>query len=436
MVNLKNFSINDFSTDSEMLNAAVIASKDAGILTIPPINPRNGKNVYIIDEAILLPSDFTLVLDNCHLKLAPNAMCNILRNKNLYRDGYKTLDCEQRNIRIIGKGHAVLDGEGHNDVFEWSARKDGRPSVYVNNLILLHNVDGFEISGLTLREQRWWALNLIFCSNGTVSDITFRTDSRFSNQDGINLRVGCHHITLERLFGNSGDDFIALSAIGDPVDYLVEGKCTDIAFVNIRDVIASSMHEAIVSLRANDSHNVHHINIENIMESNYGNENVLPYTTILLNQGAFYAKHPGLHGSMHHINIKNVYTKSGGTAITLGNTLVDSTIENIYASGSVNVLSTFSYDHYGPTRLVKRGDADDPNFPEDGVTLERVLFKNIVADKTVSGAIVDFSFMRETDFINETVIEGLHYCADWQKPIFAEGKEIAVINEAVKDTTK
>ena len=436
MVNLKNFSINDFSTDSEMLNAAVIASKDAGILTIPPINPRNGKNVYIIDEAILLPSDFTLVLDNCHLKLAPNAMCNIIRNENLYRDGYNTLEGEQKNIRIIGKGNALLDGEGHNDVFEWSSKKDGRPSVYVNNLILLHNVDGFEISGLTLREQRWWALNLIFCSNGTVSDITFRTDSRFSNQDGINLRVGCHHITFERLFGNSGDDFIALSAIGNPVDYLVDGKSTDIAFVDIKDVIASSMHEAIISLRANDTHNVHHVNIENVMESNYGNENVLPYTTILLNQGAFYANHPGLHGSMHHINIKNVYTKSGGTAITLGNTLVDSTIENIYASGSVNVLSTFSYDHYGPTRLVKRGDADDPNFPEDGVTLERVLFKNIVADKTVSGAIVDFSFMRETDFINETVLEGLHYCADWQKPIFAEGKEIAIINEAVKDTTK
>ena len=436
MLNLNLFDFNQFSTDSQMINAAVRCSKERTTLTIPPINPRNGANVYIIDEPILLPSDFTLVLDNCHLKLSTDAMCNIIINENLYQDGYKTLAGEQKNIRIIGKGNAVLDGEGHNDVFEWSAKKDGRPSVYVNNLILLHNVDGFEIKGLKIKDQRWWAINLLFCSNGTVSDVTFRTDSRFSNQDGINLRVGCHHVTLERLFGTSGDDFIALSAIGNPTDYLVDGKSTDIAYANIRDVIASSMHEAIISLRANDSHNVHHINIENVMESNYGNENVLPYTTILLNQGAFYAKHPGLHGSIHHINIKNVYTKSGGTAITLGNTLVDSTIENIYASGSVNVLSTFSYDHYGPTRLVKRGDADDPNFPEDGVTLERVLFKNIVADKTVSGAIVDFSFMRETDFINETVIEGLHYCADWQKPIFAEGKEIAIINEAVKDSTK
>ena len=434
MLNLKSFDYDQFSTDSEMLNAAVRASAERNMVTVPPINPRNGSQAYIIDESILLPSNFTLVLDNCHLKLSPNAMCNIIRNENLYRDGYNTLEGEQKNIRIIGKGNAVLDGEGHNDLFEWSSKKDGRPSVYVNNLILLHNVDGFEISGLTLKDQRWWALNLIFCSNGSVSDVTFKTDSLFSNQDGLNLRVGCHHVKLERLFGTSGDDFIALSAIGNPVDYLVDGKSTDIAFVDIKDVIASSMHEAIISLRANDTHNVHHINIENIMESNYGNENVLPYTTILLNQGAFYAKHPGLHGSMHHINIKNIYTKSGGTAITLGNTLVDSAIENVYASGSVNVLSTFSYDHFGPTRLVKRGDSDDPNFPEDGITLERVMFKNIVADKTVKGPAVDFSYMRNSDFVSETVIDGLFICGDWQTPRFAKGKEIAVINAAVTGT--
>ena len=431
MLNLKSFDYDQFSTDSEMLNAAVRASAERNMVTVPPINPRNGSQAYIIDESILLPSNFTLVLDNCHLKLSPNAMCNIIRNENLYRDGYNTLEGEQKNIRIIGKGNAILDGEGHNDVFEWSSKKDGRPSVYVNNLILLHNVDGFEISGLTLKDQRWWALNLIFCSNGSVSDITFKTDSRFSNQDGLNLRVGCHHVKLERLFGTSGDDFIALSAIGNPVDYLVDGKSTDIAFVDIKDIIASSMHEAIISLRANDTHNVHHVNIENVMESNYGNENVLPYTTILLNQGAFYAKHPGAHGSMHHINIKNVYTKSGGTAITLGNTLVDSAIENVYASGSVNVLSTFSYDHFGPTRLVKRGDSDDQNFPEDGITLERVMFKNIVADKTVKGSAVDFSYMRNSDFVSETVIDGLFICGDWQTPRFAKGKEIAVINAAV-----
>ena len=292
MQTLVNFSPTGFESDGKMLNAAIKQAKARGYVVIPPINPRTGAAIYIIDEPLLLPSDITITLDNCHLRLAPTAECNIFRNENLYRNGYQTEAGEQKNIRIIGRGHAVLDGLGHNDIFEWSSNRDGRPSVYVNNLILFHNVDGFEIRGIELRDQRWWAVNLLFCSNGILSDITVRTDSKFSNQDGINLRVGCHHVVMERISGTSGDDFIALSAIGLCTEYLVEGKSTDIAYVKIRDIIASSMHEGIITLRANDFHKVHHIDIENVYESNHGNENVLPYTTLLIGQAAFYSVEP------------------------------------------------------------------------------------------------------------------------------------------------
>lgn len=428
MRNLTDFEYNSFTSDSQMLNTAVTLAKESGTLVIPPINPRTGNAVYFIDESILLPSDFTVILDNCHLKLTDDAVCNIFRNENLYADGYLTVMGEQKNIKIIGKGHPVLDAAGHNDIFEWSSEKDGRPSVYVNNLILMHNVDGFEVSGIEIKDQRWWGMNFLFCSNGTVSDITVRTDSRFSNQDGINLRVGCHHIKLERISGVSGDDFIALSAIGYPKKYLVSGKSSDIAYVEIKDIIASSMHEGIITLRANDGHKIHHISIENIIESNYGNENVLPYTTVLLNQAAFFDKEAGRHGSMHHINVKNIYTKSGGAAITVGNTLLDSTVENIYASGCINAITTLNYDHYGPTRIVKRGDSDDPNFPEDGISLERVIFKNIVADDTLKGAVIDFTSMRPDDFIKESFAQSVTYPKDVQAPAFSEGKEIPIID--------
>ena len=50
-----------FSPDSEMLRAAVAAAD--GNLTVPPVNPRTGKPIYLIDEPILLPSDFTVILD-------------------------------------------------------------------------------------------------------------------------------------------------------------------------------------------------------------------------------------------------------------------------------------------------------------------------------------------------------------------------------------
>lgn len=425
MLTLKDFSPEAYSSDSKMLNAAIQRCV-GGTLTVPPLNPRTNLPVYMIDEPLLLPSDITVILDNCHLKLTPDAECNIFRNQNLYQKGYKTKAMEQKNIRIIGRGHALLDGEGHNDIFEWSSNKDGRPSVYVNNLILFHNVDGFELRGFELKDQRWWALNFLFCSNGVISDLIIRTNSRFSNQDGINLRVGCHHIKLKRISGTSGDDFIALSAIGLCTDYLVEGKSTDIAYIDIEDIIASSMHEGIVNLRANDTHKVHHINITNVVESNYDNENVMPSQTLLLGQAAFYAKEPGKHGCMHHIKVNGVYTKCAGAAITLGNTLVDSTIENLHVEGCINAITTKNYDHFGPARIVKRGLSDDPNYPDEGISMERVYIKDIYA-KDLSGTVIDLENMRPYDFIRDCRVERVFYDGAQRIISCAEGKELPVV---------
>ena len=34
---------------------------------------------YTIYETVFLPSDFTLILDNCHLTMAPGTFCNLFR---------------------------------------------------------------------------------------------------------------------------------------------------------------------------------------------------------------------------------------------------------------------------------------------------------------------------------------------------------------------
>lgn len=406
---MKNLSMNftSFKTDSQMLAEAVReAHKKSGTLIIPPVNPRTGESVYIIDETILLPSDMEIVLENCVLKLAPDARCNIFRNENMYKEGYLSKDSEQKNIFIRGIGNAVLDGEGHNDVFEWSSEKDGNPSVYCNNLLLFHNVDNFAVTGITVQNPRWWGLNFLFCSNGKISDIRIKTGELFSNQDGINLRTGCHDIEIARISGNSGDDFIALTAVS--FRHIVEGKKTDIHDISIHDVIGSSVHEGIVTLRANDGHHIYNVDIENIIESNFDNENILPYGTILLGQRCFFTKELGKHGCMHHIRVSGVHTKSGGAAVTLCNTLCDSVIENIYAQNCINAVTTVNYDHYGNTRLVVRGNADDENFGPAGVMLERVEFKNINADKSVRGAAVDLSEMQDYDFLKDVTFSGIH----------------------------
>jgi len=118
---------------------------------------------YLIDETILLPSDFTLILDNCHLTMAPGTFCNMFRNEHSGTDTGRTPAGTDRNIRILGRGRAILDGGEYNGLSERTSSKDGNPHISVNNLLLFTNVDGFTVEGIHCRNQRWWALNFIYC---------------------------------------------------------------------------------------------------------------------------------------------------------------------------------------------------------------------------------------------------------------------------------
>ena len=60
------------------------------------------------------------------------------------------------------------------------------------------------------------------CAHGTLRDIDFQSSGfkiidgerrTILNQDGIDLRLGCHDILIENISGYTGDDLIALTAI-------------------------------------------------------------------------------------------------------------------------------------------------------------------------------------------------------------------------------
>ena len=56
-------------TDSESIQNAINATEQTGIRTvcIPRICKRTGRPEWIIDKTILLPSDITIILDDCAL---------------------------------------------------------------------------------------------------------------------------------------------------------------------------------------------------------------------------------------------------------------------------------------------------------------------------------------------------------------------------------
>ena len=218
---------------------------------------------YRVERAILIPSNFTLILKNCHLRMADGIFDNMFVNEHHGTDIGRTSPGTDRNISIVGEGEAILDGGEYNGLSERNSGKDGMPPIWKNNLILFTNVDGFKISGIACHNQRWWAMNFLYCSNGYIGNIDFcacdigvdadgnryrglvreRYDEVLvKNADGIDLRQGCHHIVIENITGFTEDDTVALTGLNGRVEkaFSVDGLSSDIAFVEIRNIVSAA----------------------------------------------------------------------------------------------------------------------------------------------------------------------------------------------------
>ena len=397
-------------SDSKSIQNAIDAAEKGPIRTvrIPRVSERTGREEWIIDKSLLLPSDVTVILDDCHLILKKGVYENIFRNKNMYTDISTKPEGKQRNIRIIGEGDAILDGGEGNDLTEATSMKDGRPSIRFNNFILLHNVDGYVIENLSLVNLRWWAINQCCCTNGRLENLRFFNGDLIRNQDGIDVRLGCSHIYINNITGRLGDDVIALSAFAGGLErkrYLVEGMEPDIHDVTIKNVTADTNY-SLVALRNTDGAKMYRISIENIRDAGgiYG-----PRSVVRIGENLYYVNRTSIIGETYDITVRGVYSLNRGT-IFIGGALKDSHISDVYAGGSsMSAISTFAIHRWLEQKKL---------YAWGGATMENVVFDNIHYNGTAGhcneewmndegeeflGCALDFRRMREDDYFKNVV---------------------------------
>ena len=315
-----------------------------------------------ISSAVRLPSDFTIVLDGCHLKMADGVFDNMFVNEHCGTPEGKTLAGRDRNISIIGKNSPVLDGGNYNGLSERTANKNGLPPIWKNNLILFTNVEGFEMRDFACKNQRWWAINFLFCANGKISNIDFTScdiwvdedgnehhgliKDKYSeilvkNSDGIDLRQGCHHIEIENITGFTEDDSVAITGLMGRLEeeFAVEGASTDICHVSVKNVATAALCSNVRLLNQSGI-KLHDIYIDGITDTSASS----PYMDVGIHALRIGDLH--MYGSRHafanetyNITVKNIRSRAAVSAVTLAGAMTNVEIEEpVCAEGTVAVI--------------------------------------------------------------------------------------------------
>ena len=352
------------NTDSASIQNAVNAAKKSGLnkVVIPRFNERTGECLWSIDKAIILTSELEVVLDNCYIRQADGAMDNVFRNFD--EDGIrKTLDGEQYGIVIRGVGNAVIDGGTSNGLTQSTSGKNGMPHVEKNNVIRFHNLRDFTLENFTIKNQRWWAVNLHYVENGRISRVNIVCDGNLRNQDGIDLRLGCCNMIIEDCFGQAGDDFIALSAFRAErtlQKYKVEGKSDDIHDIVIRNIVATSAECTVIGIRNQDGAKIYNITIDGIhdvmgtavskekchnifeFDNNAYEHAKSPYALLRIGQDGYSTSAKTAPGDVHSLHVTNLHARTN-TAVIINMDLENSYFGNIYAGeGCDRIISTRS----------------------------------------------------------------------------------------------
>ena len=389
--------VNDFYavSDSDRFDLAMQNRTADGIVLIPPrvsdVEPE--RDWWLIDRAILIPENTTVILQNCKIKLSDRCRDNFFRTANC---GLGIEDPKPiKNVHLRGEGFCVLEGADHpratgdssklqhcpcpfteedliadGDWIPAERRAPGKVSFWDQHDhsygtdaldpneshygdwrgigVLFANADRFSIENLHIVESHGWGISLEACSNGCIRGIDF--DARMSklidgmlmnmeNQDGIDIRNGCHHIVISDITGETGDDLIALTAIvPDNEVYRPGGSLRsthvmhndwsrrerDIHDIIIRNVIGFSYLCWVLRLLPANTR-IYNIIIDGLIDVAREIDHPHGGTMLLGDGGGYGTNHPD---SMSAVTVSNVICRSN-TAITLAGFMTDSVITNI-----------------------------------------------------------------------------------------------------------
>ncbi len=379
---------NEFTgSDVDRINQAIDAVAGTGRRVVVPrknLATDGEKQVWMLDSAILVRSNTTLELNHCHIKLSDRSRDNMIRSANC---GLGITDIQSmRGIFIYGVGNVLLEGADHPRSTGDSAKKlvknkedlsgefhesygtdagvsgESQTGDWRNIGILLACVDDFRVENLKIKDSHAWAISLERCSSGYIGNIKF--DSRegkmidgehrvIRNQDGLDLRAGCHDITIENLSGRTGDAMLAPTNLpypegGDPgmlestevSGSKYRGESDDLHTIFMRNISGYSVGgHCIVLLLNTRKGKLYNVVLDGVIDKSPPDRPCA--ATIIIGSRRYGGLVP--LGCTRRLFINNISGASKSTILVSG-TLADSFITNVVHGGETGDPVTLNID--------------------------------------------------------------------------------------------
>lgn len=345
------------ANDSQSINNAIRMALESGCntVTIPRFNARTDGYEWVIGESILLPDNITVILDGCYMVQETGCYCNMFRTALAFDDEHRSIETEQKNIRLLGRNGAVLDGGVYNGYSE--TNNDG--NLINNTTILFVNTRDFTVEGFKVRHQRWWGMTFHCCCHGTIRNIEFEADFAstgpngerlerepeylkeygsvyIKNGDGVDLRCGCSDILIENITGQTEDDSVALTALRGKSEtrFYIPEKGWDIHNVVIKNVVTRCLSGGQLRLLCADGTRVHDVAVDTLMDTYrrraWQTSVFLGYAIL----GEYIRERTSIRGEMYNISINNVFSNST-RGILVGCAVDNLRISNLFCKKDV-----------------------------------------------------------------------------------------------------
>ncbi|MDH2463969.1 phage tail fiber protein [Acinetobacter baumannii] len=380
----KNFiSPNDFedSTQFARLKSAVdfVRTQGYGIIELG-IDAYSNTNLWTFPEALTLPTNCWIYVNNSTVKRGNQVFDNIFRNDGIVPDPdpfkiAKELN-PNANIRIFGndKTLSIVDGNYNNAYTAPHPVNGGDPVPWVSDFygwraqsILFANTTGHRVYNLTLKDSTNWTIsNEHGCAYAKFHDLIFRTIVK--NGDGIDVRQGCNNIEIFNISGTTSDDMVACSALNNFVQsfpsgdyifptqvggYMDRGFGSDITDVKIWNIRGNNSNGGVRLLWTGGS------KMKNVSVNDVADDiGSFFYYAVYIHTGQYGGT--AVMGDAQNITVNNVVSNKSDTVVKLDAPLKNCWFNKIIQKKATSTPIIQTGEHYAEDNVKRTNVKNEP----------------------------------------------------------------------------